>query len=424
MKKFLIIILIIILLAAIGAGVYYYLLPAGPDGERPLDPFGGILDGGDSGQGGSRATETPSGSGTDGMSATSTDPFTGAGSTAGEVPRLRRLSDIPAAGAAVYEPANGTTTRGYTVRFMGIARGNVYEAYTNSLEQRRITNTTVPKVRQAIWHPQGRFAVIGRINESSGREERFVATVINATSTGGLKELSVSSFGQSLKTAEFSPAGELFMGKVVEGRYIGTVTGRDGSERQIVDQPFTDWRADWPAENIITLTSAPSAFANGFSYFIDAGGGAPKKVIGDRAGLTVLASRDGDRLLFSESTDGAFAFGIYDLNEGAESAVPITTLPEKCVWSETNTAMVYCGVPRDIPNGDYPDAWYRGKVGFTDDIWVLNTETGAADRVMNLRQRSGEAIDVVEPELSPDENFLVFKNKRDDILWSLRLADI
>src|SRR3989344_6356609 len=66
------------------------------------------------------------------------------------IPRLRKLSKEPVAGAVVFN--TGTTS---VVRFVEKGTGNVYEATSDSLAIKRLTNTTIRKIIRAFWVPSG-----------------------------------------------------------------------------------------------------------------------------------------------------------------------------------------------------------------------------------------------------------------------------
>ena len=99
----------------------------------------------------------------------------------------------------------------------------------------------------------------------------------------------------------------------------------------------------------------------------------------------------------------------------------MNTLPEKCIWSNTDSKIIYCAVPKNFPAGDYPDAWYQGLVNFTDDIWLINTDTMASTLIFDLEKQANKNLDITDLHLDKNDNFLFFTNKTDMTLWSLNL---
>jgi rubrerythrin len=98
----------------------------------------------------------------------------------------------------------------------------------------------------------------------------------------------------------------------------------------------------------------------------------------------------------------------------------LKTLPEKCVWSQKSKNIVYCAVPQNLPQADYPDAWYQGAVSFQDQIWRLDAATGDV-KLMSTLFEANDFIDATNPILDPTETYLLFTNKNDFQLWGLTL---
>jgi hypothetical protein len=83
---------------------------------------------------------------------------------------------------------------------------------------------------------------------------------------------------------------------------------------------------------------------------------------------------------------------------------------------------VVCGVPSYFPEANYPDDWYKGVISFNDEIWIYDVNNFAKEKV-NISQRDKVALDIINPQLSEDDNFLLFQNKKDLSLWILDLRD-
>ena len=99
----------------------------------------------------------------------------------------------------------------------------------------------------------------------------------------------------------------------------------------------------------------------------------------------------------------------------------VKTLPEKCVWGNTSTT-VYCAVPRNVPNNQYPDSWYQGEVSFSDQIWKIDATNGNTTMLVDpLAISGGEDIDGIKLALDNAGNYLFFVNKKDSFLWEFNL---
>ncbi len=86
-------------------------------------------------------------------------------SALGNVPRLRKISTTPVAGAEVFSRRNGSSTESI-IRFVDRATGNIYETSTSSLAVIRVTNTTIPKINEAYFNSDGNSVLLQFANES------------------------------------------------------------------------------------------------------------------------------------------------------------------------------------------------------------------------------------------------------------------
>ena len=170
----------------------------------------------------------------------------------------------------------------------------------------------------------------------------------------------------------------------------------------------------------MTVTTKGSGSASGFSYSIDTKSAEMKKIIGGIRGLSVKMSNDGKEVIYSSGNKSVGTY-ILNLKDNSSSETLFKTLVDKCVWSKIRKNEVYCAVPTEIPDGFYPDDWYKGNVSFVDQIWHLDVTTGEVHLLANLLNLSNTLIDATNLTLDPKENFLYFINKRDLSLWSLDL---
>ena len=142
------------------------------------------------------------------------------------------------------------------------------------------------------------------------------------------------------------------------------------------------------------------------------------QTLGNINGLTTLTSPNGKLILYG---DDGLNLNVYNITTNTSTLLGVKTLPEKCVWGNTNTT-IYCAVPRDIPNNQYPDAWYQGEVSFSDQIWKIDVTTGNTMMLVDpLTISGGEDIDGVKIILDSGGNYLFFVNKKDSFLWEFSL---
>lgn len=345
--------------------------------------------------------------------ATSTSAL-GLGGNVATLPLLRQITPVPVAGAIVFSRDNKTY-----IRYVEKSTGNVYEASADLPENNRITNTTIPRVAKALWGHDGSSVVIRYADEDTGAIKNFSAKVDE--SKNALEGIFLRDDFGAIAIAP--DANQLFYTIPFGADTIGATANFDGAKAaNIFTSPFSEWLVSWPNQKTIAFATKPSFAAAGYFYFLNTQTKSFDKILGNIFGLTALASPDGKRIAYSESSRSTFSFNLLTVADRTRSRLSVTTLPEKCVWSKNDKVTLYCAVPPTVSVGGYPDDWYQGFVSFSDTFWKINAETGFTDSLMSSENKELQPIDAVEPKLSPDETLLLFINKKDESLWSLKLA--
>lgn len=326
--------------------------------------------------------------------------------------KLRKISETPTAGFISFEEDDEVFVR-YTER----ATGHIYEARTAQPTIKRLTNTTIPRVYEAVWINEN-SSVIRYLDEKSNIKS-FYAEVVKSSeedSTEGkiegifLKDniKDIISYGEKILSLSNTKSGSQFI-----------VSDIDGSNSfQVFESPLKEWLIQKPKTGTLVLTTKPSYQTLGYLYFLNTNNGELKKILGGVAGMTSLVSSDAQNILYSKNMN------LYKYNtlDSKNTYLLVKTLPEKCVWDTANIN-IYCGIPLDVPEGNFPDDWYQGTVSFGDSIYKINTNERGVELLVSPVDFSGEEIDVIKPSLSPNGEFLFFINKKDLSLWSLDLRE-
>ncbi len=405
-RVFLIIILVIVILGGFLGFVYYYLnkgvtpTPEKIANTQNLFPFG----------------NGPTNSATSTLSGNNSNAYQTANS--GSIPNLRQISIVPTAGAIAFSTGNGSTT---AIRYTERGTGHIYQATSNSLNQTRISNITVPKIYEALWIKNDSF-IIRYANDDESSIESYSGQVIpirNATSTQLVDAIQTTIAGnfisKDIKQISVSPKKDLIF-------YDGIISKIDGTKKvEIFNSPFKNWLSQWFSDNNILITTKPSGESFGYAYFLNTKTGKYDKVMGEIRGLTTLANVDGSKILYSQSDQNDFSIGLYTVKTAKKEALLLKTFPEKCVWGNAVKTDIYCANPTFSKQAEYPDDWYKGKVHFSDDIWKLDTLTGELTQLAKLKDLTNQEIDVVNLSLDEKDNYLIFINKNDLTLWSLKV---
>jgi hypothetical protein len=364
--------------------------------------------------------------------------------------RLRKISSEPVAGAgfvsvALYasstkniEPEDTSVTSakvskpaplkliGYreTIRFMERATGHIYETSTSTLEKTRISNTTLPKIYEALFVEDGESVILRDLVGSTDTIRTRYGILARATTTDSEKSLVTSDLPTGITQLAVSPQKDKTFSVLNEG-VAGYSSKPDGGSKQVLlNTAFREWLVSWPEKRTILVTTKPSGFYPGYAYTINTDTKAFTRVLGGLNGLTTLMSPDSTKVLFTKSTPGSFTTNLLDLKTNEVRELNLRTFTEKCIWSNTDKDIFYCAIPEDVAFNTYPDVWYQGKISFSDSIWKINVKTGENRLISKLQEESnGEVLDIQSIYLNKEDDYLLFTDKNTLHLWGLLLKE-
>lgn len=337
------------------------------------------------------------------------------------VARLRLISEESVAGATTIE----TDEEAEVVRLLERKTAHVFDVDLDSLEQARISNTTIPRIYEALWTAEGRGVILRYLTENNQTIKTYFANL--EPKDRELREgetpydLSGDFLPDNITHLVLSPnKSKAFWLTETLRNSQGTISNPDGSSAEaIFRSDFREWLPQWFSDNTISMTTKASGVAPGFSYNMPVSNGSLDRNIGNIVGLTTLTSPDGKYILYSQSENQSIRTHIYNTESEESEQLLIRLLPEKCAWSDNST--LYCGVPNAIGGSLYPDTWYQGKILFTDSIFRVDAETNSARRVYSPHTDDGENLDIYKPFISESGKYMIFNNKGDMSLWAFTL---
>ena len=308
------------------------------------------------------------------------------------------------------------------LRYVDRATGNIYQTFTDKIEERKFSSTIIPKVYEAFFGNKGQSVVMRYLKTDGRTIETFVAGLPKeyiGGDTAENNEIKGVFLPENIKDVSLSPdTGSIIYLFNVGDNIVGTTLNLTSNKKaQVFDSPFTEWLSLWPSSKMITFTTKPSSGIPGYMYAMDPSGKNFNKIIGRVNGLTTLSSPNGKLVLYGNDS---LSLNLYHTDTKVLDSIQIRTLPEKCVWGKESD-VIYCGAPKSIGTGQYPDAWYQGEVSFSDQIWKIDIETGNATIIADPAAISGEEIDSTKLMMDEGENYLFFVNKKDSFLWELEL---
>ena len=333
------------------------------------------------------------------------------------MPILRQITSSPVAGVIVFKNNEDTNRETeYVIRYMEKITGHIYETTTDSQTLNRISNTTIPQVRDALWLDKDSLIV------------RYLDDDIIKTF---LAELSMDDSGEQ------KLEGVLLQDNIkeiiqLEDKLFYLLEGGSGSlgiisdlngenKKSVFESVLTEWLINAIDNTNISFSTKPASNVHGFLFFFNTKTNSFEKVLGNELGLSTLSNKVSDILYLANNSFGP---GMHILNDksGATTQLPLISFPEKCVWSNDNIH-IYCGVPVQKLQNNSLDEWYKGKISFFDDVWKINTETNTAEFIISPRKIGSADIDIIKISLTETGSgeYLSFINKKDFSLWNLRL---
>ncbi|MFH0906854.1 MAG: hypothetical protein V1829_01215 [bacterium] len=302
------------------------------------------------------------------------------------------------------------------VKYYLTINGNVFESNFDGSESTRLSSNNLTGLLDILWSPS-KTKVIALFEENELLKKYLYD---NETQQS-------TEFDANIRYTNWSPIQDK-----IAYQYYNAETGdnnisianSDGSQwTDVFSTRMKNLIVEWPNSGKITLRTKPSGLAQSVIYAIDLASGDFKKILDETYGLTVLWSPLGNKLLFSETDERGknLKLKITDLDESITNGLNFVTLPEKCVWSQDNRT-VFCAIPKNISDlATFPDDYYKTIISFSDDFWRINLDTGEKNRIFQAQGAEENAYDAKNLLLSADEDYLLFINKKDGLLYSLPL---
>ncbi len=319
---------------------------------------------------------------------TSTEPTRSNQNINQPIPKVRKISNEPVAGAITFN--SGTTT---IVRFVERGTGNVYEARSDSAEVRRLTNTTIPKIIRAIWLNNGSgFLAQTLLPENEIIETSFVSLVANQGGTEALTPFStkISKLPTDIKEILVSTDSKKIFYYTISNGASFYLANPDGTgAKLVVSHPLSEWIPRyWKNASTVVLQTKESGRSPALFYALNT--------------QTGTFSKEGSPI--------------------GKIQKSVATIADKCALPIGSDSLIFCAVPESVPN-NFPDSWYKGALSTTDSIMEIDTLNNVYYNKISLATETDQKIDVSEIWLANDKKQVVVRNKIDGQLWMIRLED-
>ncbi len=296
------------------------------------------------------------------------------------------------------------------------SNGNVWQSAFDGSGLTKISSTILNNLAGIIWSPD-KTKVISIYQNPDETVSKY---------SYDYKTGKATLLGSYIQEIAWSPASDK-----IAYQYTNNATGEnnistansDGKNwKNVFQTRMANLNIDWVVSEI-SFYEKPSGLVQGSLFLLNPVTKNLTKVLSSIYGLSVKWSPQGDKVLYSKTSDSGKNIGLYfsPKNGSTETNTNVVTLVEKCVWAQDNRT-IFCAIPKNITEATVlPDNFYKGSFISDDDFWKINLETGEKTLLLEEQEKIGITSDAVSLFLSPLEDYLFFINKKDGLLYSIEL---
>ncbi|OGD31993.1 hypothetical protein A3C91_03695 [Candidatus Azambacteria bacterium RIFCSPHIGHO2_02_FULL_52_12] len=305
-----------------------------------------------------------------------------------------------------------TTADGKRVVYMGKS-GGITELDFTGENAKETKFVALQNLFSVSWN-KDRTEFAASYETSEGRQLRYYKTAATQTAPYAL----------NIKRVAFSKTENKIAYHAVDASQNANaifVANADGSNaKSVFSNRLQDARLAWIGAAKIAVSTAPSGLAQNLLWLLDTETQKITSVLSNINGLTFLWGPPGNRFIFSKTTPDGKNLTLYSANtNGADvKKLDFETLPEKCAFSDNGETLV-CAVPKITPDILWPDDYYKKQYDAQEQIWKIDLASGKKDLLYEFA--ADKNFDVANLVLSQSEDYLVFTNRKDDYLYSLKL---
>jgi hypothetical protein len=332
--------------------------------------------------------------------------------------KLFQISKEPIAGAAII-----SSTSTVFIRYAERATGHIYDFNLYTLERSRVTNQTIPKVYEAIFSSDGNKVLYRMLSDDDQTRENVSLTLTppknTSTTTEIFHTITSTILRNDIEEVALGPNNTLYYvlkddSSVVSSNFEGK------NLKTLYSSPFNNWRIGVATAKIILWTK-PSSNSDGYAYTLNPTNLSLTKIVSGLEGLLVNASPKGASIIYSFNDSGRTRTALSSIPLFESFEILPATLAEKCAWSTKNEELVFCGVPNGSLSSKEPEDWQKGISHYSDNIWSFDAEFEKSQMLGEPAKIVGVDIDIMNPQVLPNDDYLIFTNKKDLSLWAFRI---
>ena len=320
--------------------------------------------------------------------------------------KLKKISSVPAISPIA-------SADGQKVLYLG-KKSNLYETDFDGGNQKETNLVILQNLIKVLWSPaREEFATI--YANADGRKIFYNNT----------KTKSVSSYDAGIQSLAFSKSENkiayYLSNDLQNTNAVFTADADDANSKAVFNTRVKDIRVEWVSANQIAISTAPSGLVPNVLWVLNIDTQKLLPVMSRVYGFTMKWSLSGERFLFSQTDAKGANLALSSSNQNGTEVknLGVATLPEKCAFSVKDENIVFCSAPASAPDIVWPDDYYKQLYSASEQIWSINLSTGKKDMVYDFDETlPSDTADLI---VSPGSNRLVFLNKKDGAIYSLKL---
>jgi len=320
--------------------------------------------------------------------------------------KLIKISSVPAVSPTA-------SADGKKIIYIG-KKSNLYETDFDGGNQKETNLVVLQNLIKILWSPaRDEFAAV--YANADGRKIFYnnTKTKMVAPYDAGIQSLAFSKTEN--KIAYYSS------NDIQNTNAVFTADASGANARSVFNTRVKDIRVEWVAGNQIAISTAPSGLVPNVLWVLNTDTQKLLPVMSQIYGFTMKWAPSGDRFLFSQTDAKGANLSLFSSNQtGTEvKNLGVATLPEKCAFSAKDENIVFCSAPVSASEIVWPDDYYKQLYSASEQIWSINLSTGKKDMIYDFNETL--ATDASDLIVSPDANRLVFLNKKDGAIYSLKI---
>lgn len=333
--------------------------------------------------------------------------------------KVFKVAEGPIAGATLLLTTRPTTT---IARFVLAQNGHILDLAldTPGAVSKAVSNTTIPGITNVVWSEQGRGALLQYTDIGAIKTAHFALPDPAATTTQLVR---VQFLPSNIASLAASPDGAsvAYLIKTSAGADGYTAKADGTGAKKLFSIPLSQILLSWPSTDTLLAQTAPSTGISGVVFSVNTKtSGVSPLLYG--AGVTATADKTFSKIVY-QTADSARNTYVRDTKTGLSKTFSFDPLPEQCAWSIFSLTTLYCAAPFSSVATNYLDLWHAGQASPADTLLKFDTATSRSQILATPGgQDGGEASNIVEMSVSPDDHYLLFIRKGDRSLWAVRLT--